>query len=418
MSAKPKKRKKPRKSFHVRADIARGGALHIRHLTDVYGGIRCDGVELVVLAKDQPAPEWIQVAKLGAFNGHAQGQFEITRQTFQDIVRNFRATTNRRIPIDFEHASEADGSAGSIPHTGAPAQAWIIELDDRGEGGLWAKVEWLEPAKTYVETGKYKFFSPAIRFRSRDRVTGRAAGARMTSGALTNNPFLDGMRPIAASDRGGEPDTVAILCAVVAELQEQVDELTDDEDLDDEDENETADRPGDTNMAMTEIEAKALRDAETKVTELSSKANESALTLKERDAKIASQEAELKQLRDEAKAREEADRKADVDAAIRDHGAKKGISEDDRDMLMSYRLSNPAAFAAKYPKIAPAQAHLLHDQTSKGRQDPPRGAIAFGATVDDVAKQLRADDPKLDFEASFDKAVVLLRDNPVGLPIG
>jgi hypothetical protein len=159
--------------------------------------------EAVTLRELAAKPVWIQLAKVGKFNGHPAGPFEMTPETFDEIVRNFNATVNRRIPIDFEHASEADCASGSIPQDGAPAQGWITQLDNRGLNGLWGLVEWLEPARTYIREGRYRFFSPAIRFGSRDRVSGKPIGARMTSGALTNSPFLDAMAPVTASDKPG-----------------------------------------------------------------------------------------------------------------------------------------------------------------------------------------------------------------------
>ncbi len=159
--------------------------------------------KLVTLRTEADRPVWIQVAKVGEFKGHPAGPFEMTPATFDEIVRNFNATVNQRIPIDFEHASEAPGDSGSIPVEGAPAQGWITKLENRGLAGLFGLVEWLEPARTYIREGKYRYFSPAIRFGSRDRVTGKPIGARMTSGALTNIPFLDGLPPVTASEKHG-----------------------------------------------------------------------------------------------------------------------------------------------------------------------------------------------------------------------
>jgi hypothetical protein len=65
-------------------------------------------------------------------------------------------------------------------------------------------VEWLEPARTYIREKKYRYLSPAIRFNAKDRVSAEPIGARLTSAALTNNPFLDGMQPLAATDRVGD----------------------------------------------------------------------------------------------------------------------------------------------------------------------------------------------------------------------
>lgn len=143
-------------------------------------------------------PVWIQVAKKGHFRGHPAGPFTLDDTVFGDIIKNFRASASRRIPIDFEHASEASATSGTLPHTGAPAQGWMIDLEQRG-AGLFALVEWLPLAAKYIKSGAYKFFSPAIRFDSRDRVSGKNIGARMTSGALTNKPFLE-MAAISARD--------------------------------------------------------------------------------------------------------------------------------------------------------------------------------------------------------------------------
>lgn len=230
-----------RRGLHVRVGLGRNGEhrLEIMHAADPSGTIiRCDALEIPALSVDRaeeaqafkvkaeearlagdaenadrftadaqrllddaiPRPVWIQLAKVGTFKGHPAGPFELTPSTFDEIVQNFLATANRRIPIDFEHASEADPTAGSIPQEGAPAQGWIVQLDNRGLAGLWGLVEWLEPARTYIREGKYKFFSPAIRFGSRDRVTGKPIGARLTSGAITNTPFLDALQPLAAKD--------------------------------------------------------------------------------------------------------------------------------------------------------------------------------------------------------------------------
>lgn len=196
-----------RRLKHLRVQFSPNAThIEVRHMRDP--AVRCGSVELDAkafdtsdLSAEPPKLVWNQLAKCGTFRGHPSGPFELTPQIFAEIVQNFRMTRNQRIPIDFEHASEQDPTSGEIPTKGAPAQGWIVDLENRGSGGLWGLIEWLEPAREYVKGGKYKFFSPAIRFGAKDRVTGQVIGARMTSGALTNNPFLDGMAPLAASDR-------------------------------------------------------------------------------------------------------------------------------------------------------------------------------------------------------------------------
>jgi len=210
-AAKMKGTKGARRGMRLTIDHPQHGRFEIRHMNDGSAWGQGDGVEIdSALLADKGSPAvWIQLAKVGHFRGHAAGEFSLTPQTFTEIVANFRATSNRRIPIDFEHASEQDPTEGSIPVAGAPAQGWIVDLDNRGEGGLWGLVEWGALAREYIKAGQYRFFSPAIRFGAKDRVTGKPVGARMTSGALTNNPFLDGLKPLAAKDAGEAPLTLS-----------------------------------------------------------------------------------------------------------------------------------------------------------------------------------------------------------------
>lgn len=141
----------------------------------------------------------IKLADIGTFKGHQSGPFELTAKTFDQIVENFNRA-GLLVPIDAEHASEQPATEGTVPVTGAPAMGWIHKLENRGNGGLWGLVEWLEPAKSYIKEGRYKYLSPAIRLRSRDTVTGEPMGARLSSAAITNTPFLRTLGVLAAKD--------------------------------------------------------------------------------------------------------------------------------------------------------------------------------------------------------------------------
>lgn len=137
---------------------------------------------------------WIQVARLGKYTGHPAGAFEFTVETFARMVENFEQNNeNGMVPLDFEHASEAGYADGSSAATG-----WIVQLQNRGEAGLWGLVEWLEPGLSLVRAGRYKFFSPTVAFNYLDARTGKRIGPVLLSGALTNRPFLDGMAQVTA----------------------------------------------------------------------------------------------------------------------------------------------------------------------------------------------------------------------------
>lgn len=202
-----------RKGLHLKLGfMANGGhSLEIMHAAadgaDVT--LRGDGIaidEAVAKLDDAASPlVWNQIAKVGEFRGHPVGPFSLTPATFADIVRNYTEIDGGNVAFDFEHASEADESSGSIPQEGAPAQGWIRKLENRGTDGLWGLVEWLSLARGYIREGRYKFLSPAIRFGAKHPVTGQPIGARLTSVAMTNKPFLRSMQPLMASDKGSTP---------------------------------------------------------------------------------------------------------------------------------------------------------------------------------------------------------------------
>jgi len=195
---------------HLRMRIGADGSMQVSQTHHLKDGGMFMWAAIELADKGSEKPVWVQLAKAGTFKGHRSGAFALDSRIFTEIVANFNATENKQIPIDFEHATESDPAEGQIAVNGAPAQGWIKGLDIRAGGTeLWGLVTWGDKAREYIRAGQYKFFSPAIRFNSKDRVSGKPVGARMTSGALTNNPFLDGMMPLAARDFAEQPTTDA-----------------------------------------------------------------------------------------------------------------------------------------------------------------------------------------------------------------
>lgn len=202
----------PPRTIRVKAQLGTGGSLSVRHLADKDAAATLESVpallpeEPVTLSGDattatprERRPVWIQLATPGVFRGHPSGPFELNGRVFEQIIANFRALKNREIPIDYEHASEQDATSGTIPTQGAVATGWIRDMKLEA-GNLWGLVYWNDRAAEQIRAGEYKYISPAIRFNTKDRVTGAAAGARLSSAALTNQPFLDGMAAVAAKD--------------------------------------------------------------------------------------------------------------------------------------------------------------------------------------------------------------------------
>lgn len=161
----------------------------------------------------------VPVAVCGAWvkNGHT---FKITFEDLQSMLRNFEKRKNDMVVIDYEHASEDPSVARGGP---VPAAGWIHDLFlERASPGsarrsrrsdtptadtLMARVEWTPEAKDLIHAGQYRFFSPSIDWGARDKVTGKPQGATLTSGALTNHPFLEELPPLMLTDLEAAPET-------------------------------------------------------------------------------------------------------------------------------------------------------------------------------------------------------------------
>ncbi|HSN27706.1 MAG TPA: phage protease, partial [Kofleriaceae bacterium] len=148
----------------------------------------------------------VQVAKVGTYKGHPAGDFEFNSDVFDQMVANHEANPNGMVPFDYEHGSEAMGT--SVYQDGAPAVGWILSLENRGEEGLFATVGWVdEECVGYIRTSRYKFVSPAVVFDATDAESGESIGPVLVSAAVTNRPFLQGMRPLTARADGGAVGT-------------------------------------------------------------------------------------------------------------------------------------------------------------------------------------------------------------------
>jgi hypothetical protein len=172
-------------------------------------------LDAAAFSLDVQTPTWVQVATAGNYRGYAGGAFVFDANVFAQIIRNFRANPSYRagtsdvIPWDFNHASASFAADGSIPVSGTPAQGWIRELDARvgpdGVPTLWTLTRWLEPARSYIRAGAYKWASVVVGFDCTDAKSGANIGAVLESVALTNSPFIAGMMPLVAASRGAMP---------------------------------------------------------------------------------------------------------------------------------------------------------------------------------------------------------------------
>jgi hypothetical protein len=136
-------------------------------------------------------------------------QYRLTVEDLRDIVRNFRKRQTGDVVIDYDHSTLNAGDGEP-----KPAAGWLKGIDDEPDenGVLWGHAEYTQRASKMVAAKEYKYASPVIEWRLRDKTTGQQQGATLTSLALTNSPLFERLPslPLVACesvgwkfDRGG-----------------------------------------------------------------------------------------------------------------------------------------------------------------------------------------------------------------------
>ena len=104
------------------------------------------------------APEYIMVLPLGYISSE-NGDFLVDRESFR-MMKEHMERRAVDIVVDYEHQTLADIQA--------PAGGWIKELVLKSDG-IFAKVEWTKRAKDYLRNREYRYLSPVVMVRKKDR---------------------------------------------------------------------------------------------------------------------------------------------------------------------------------------------------------------------------------------------------------
>lgn len=154
-----------------------------------------------------PNRYWIQLARIGAFVSNRYGKFAITKQDLAQMVKNFREVTPQaptELPIDYDHISMDPKKPGD-----GIAAGWMKQLELRGDGEeLWAEVEWTPAGARRVADGEYRFVSPSF-VKDHTHKDGTKIGTTLLAAAITNHPFLEGMKAL-----NGDPIATLTLSSV------------------------------------------------------------------------------------------------------------------------------------------------------------------------------------------------------------
>lgn len=135
------------------------------------------------------ADNWTQIAVItNGLKDPRYGNFAITEQQVEGWKRSLTAGyvtgEPNRVATDYEHAMDDPRSTPKDRE----ASGWITDLKTEGKRVL-AKIDWTPEAKTAIESGKFRYFSPTYRDKYKLQDGAEVADVLM-GGALTNRPFL------------------------------------------------------------------------------------------------------------------------------------------------------------------------------------------------------------------------------------
>ena len=146
--------------------------------------------------KGDPAAKrsWVQLAKTGSFVSNRYGKFAITKDDLTQMYRNFNEVTPKaptELPIDYDHLSMDPKKPGD-----GIAAGWLKGLELREDGDeLWGEVQWTPDGATRIANQEYRFVSPSF-VKDHTHKDGKKIGTTLLAAAITNHPFLEGMRAL------------------------------------------------------------------------------------------------------------------------------------------------------------------------------------------------------------------------------
>lgn len=147
-----------------------------------------------------PEDNFIHLCPLGEFPNLEQGIVQVLdRSALRTQEAEFNADKaqpgSAGLLIDFDHGS-------MDPDRSSEAAGWINDVQNRASG-LWVKPRWSDSGLAAVANGRFRFTSPVFDPHRVELLgNNRVRPLKLLRAALTNDPNLKGLQPIA-NRRGG-----------------------------------------------------------------------------------------------------------------------------------------------------------------------------------------------------------------------
>lgn len=147
-----------------------------------------------IILNDQTADlnaKWTDIVRVGDWE-ESYKEFKISLDDLNSMITNFKnnvlSLDKGEIQFNYSHTSYAE------------AAGWIEDLQIENNV-LQAQVRWTKKARQRIEDEEFKYVSAEIDFAYRDEESGDRYGVTLTGAALTNIPFVRGLKAVALSDK-------------------------------------------------------------------------------------------------------------------------------------------------------------------------------------------------------------------------
>lgn len=149
------------------------------------------------------APEWVHLLPAGEVRTN-DGRGPYRTGDLAALAAHSMKSAGGKLVLDENHSTDL-----AAPHgRSAPARAWIVELQQRGDG-VWGRVRWTPSGRQLVEAGEYRGISPVIAHRKDGTVTA------ILRASLTNTPNLSGLTSLhSAIDDHREDSRKRVMAAL------------------------------------------------------------------------------------------------------------------------------------------------------------------------------------------------------------
>jgi phage I-like protein len=345
--------------------------------------LNADPRRLAKLDAGESDAKWNQLFPLGERfrRDFPDGKVNFTADYFNTMLGNWTRAGKPALPVDFFHRGPSYEEGRNVDKVAA---GWIEDLQLRDDG-LWGLIKWTDDARDLILADKLRYLSPMFAHNAIDRKTGKLQGPTLAGAGLLNDPFLQDLPAVAASEnvpsRGssgkGSRDGVTVNYAAICKAL-------------------GIDEAGDESAVLAALSAKLTRLGELETKSAKMTADLSRLTadggeaLKLATAKLETVTAEASKLADRVKALEKKEVDDGVSALCSKLESEGRIVAADKErvgkLVTALGLDEATKLTAAWPKVVPLKEAGVEVDVKLKAETPEEAFTKLNALARERAK--------------------------------